>query len=84
MIALAQQYGPDKIQTLLSCRSSGKEIIQSILNLNELSLNNYSFQRIEELPEQDLIKLLNSISGKKIEKKKAELIIQELNKNLYF
>lgn len=83
MISLAQQFDPEKIKILLSCRTSGKEIIQSILNLHELSVNSYSFHKIKNLPEKDLTELLKSISGKKIEKKKAKVIIKDLASNLY-
>lgn len=80
-VGLIKAFSVEKIKIILSCRSSGKDLVISEFNKHEIDSSEYNTHRINDPSEKELELMLNSIAGRKIEK--ANQIIKTLNKNLY-
>lgn len=80
LIAHTKAFSPGKLKVILSCRSSGKEIVKNLADIQRVE--NYRLLELPHLPEKELIEVLNLATGlKKINH--PERIVKELNGNLF-
>ena len=80
LIAHIKAFSPGKLKVILSCRSSGKEIVKNLADSQRVE--DYRLLELPQLPEKELIKILALAAGsKKINH--PERIVKELNGNLF-
>lgn len=79
LIAHTKAFSPGKVKLILSCRSSGKEIVK---NLADTQRVDYRTFELPQLSEKDLVEILKkAANSKKIEH--PERIVKTLNGNLF-
>ncbi|MFA5870300.1 MAG: hypothetical protein WC842_00180 [Candidatus Paceibacterota bacterium] len=80
LIAHTKTFSPGKLKVVLSCRSSGKEIVKNLADSQRV--DNYNLLELPHLSEKELIEILNlAADSKKINH--PERIVKELNGNLF-
>ncbi|HRZ95530.1 MAG TPA: hypothetical protein P5262_03105 [Candidatus Moranbacteria bacterium] len=80
LIAHTKTYLPGNLKVILSCRDSGREIIENLANLQRVE--KYSEFELPEISNAGLIKILTSSAGNKTINKPGR-IVKDLNGNLF-
>lgn len=80
LIAHTKTYSPGKLKIVLSCRDSGKEIVENLAISQRV--DKCSKIELKKLSKDGLLKVLNNSAGGKAIKN-PERIIKELNGNLF-
>ena len=80
LIAHTKTYFPGKLKIVLSCRTAGKEMVNSLLNSQRV--DNFSVFELNPISEDGLIEILKKAAGKK-SIKHPERIVKNLNGNLF-
>ena len=80
LIAHVKTYSPGKLKVILSCRSSGKEIIRNLADSQRV--DNYVELELSQISEKGLIEILMRSAGSKTINH-PERIVKELNGNLF-
>jgi len=80
LIAHTKTFSPGKLKVILSCRSSGKEIVKNVVVSQRVE--NYRMSELPQLQEKELIEILTGAAGSK-RIKHPERIVKELNGNLF-
>jgi len=80
LIAHVKTFSPGKLKVILSCRSSGKEIIKNLADSQRV--DEYTELELPRLSEKGLIEVLvRSAGSKKVDH--PERVVKELNGNLF-
>jgi hypothetical protein len=80
LIAHTKTYSPGNLKIILSCRDSGKEIIENLANSQRVE--KYFEFELPEISNTGLIKILTSSAGNKTINKPGR-VVKELNGNLF-
>lgn len=80
IISHTKTFSPGNLKIILSCRTSGKEILKNLADIQRI--DSYNEFELPQLPDDELIKILiHTAETKTI--KHPERIVKELNGNLY-
>lgn len=82
LIAHTKTFSPGKLKIILSCRSSGKEIINNMASSQGVSIDHDSNLELPKLSEKELVNILTR-TAKPNKAKHPERTVKELNGNLF-
>lgn len=80
LIAHARTYSPGKLKVILSCRTSGKGIVENLASSQRI--DKYSVLELSQISEKGLIEILTRSAGSK-PINHPDRIVKELNGNLF-